>query len=145
MHRHAKVAYRLRRRLQMRLEKLVSRAAMAVIQGALAFSVRSRIPPGYGTRMHTMPTARSIHITGHVQGVFFREWAVQLANELGITGWVRNRQDGSVEVYAIGQADQIDRFVTQLSLGSPAARVDAIQAEPAELESLSGFVRRATV
>jgi len=46
--------------------------------------------------------ARSIFIEGHVQGVFFREWTVQRARELGLSGWVRNLRDGRVEIYAAG-------------------------------------------
>ena len=73
-----------------------------------------------------MHIARTIRITGHVQGVFFREWAVKVASAVGVTGWVRNRSDGSVEVYAAGVAEQIERFVAELRLGSPASRVDEI-------------------
>jgi acylphosphatase len=91
-----------------------------------------------------MHIARTIRITGHVQGVFFREWAVKVASAIGVTGWVRNRSDGSVEVYAAGVAEQIERFVAELRLGSPASRVDAVEVSPAALESVSGFMRRAS-
>jgi len=92
-----------------------------------------------------MPVARSIRIIGHVQGVFFREWTVKLANRLGVNGWVRNRNDGSVEVYAAGEPEQLDEFVAELREGSPASRVDDVSIEPAELERVAGFMRRSTL
>jgi acylphosphatase len=92
-----------------------------------------------------MSIAQSIRVTGHVQGVFFREWTVQVASQLGIAGWVRNRADGSVEIHAEGEPGELERFVAELRTGSPAARVDHLQIEPAELESPAGFLRRATV
>jgi acylphosphatase len=92
-----------------------------------------------------MKLACSIIVTGHVQGVFFREWAVRVASTLGVTGWVRNRRDGSVEVYAVGSADQLDRFVSELRNGSPASRADALGIKNAPVEVLAGFLRRSTV
>jgi acylphosphatase len=91
-----------------------------------------------------MPIARSICVTGHVQGVFFREWTIEIAGELGIAGWVRNCSDGSVEIYALGAPEQIDGFVARLRQGSPASRVDDIAVEPAEVEPVTGFMRRAS-
>lgn len=92
-----------------------------------------------------MPLARSICITGHVQGVFFREWTITVASQLGVTGWVRNRGDGSVEVYAVGEPALLDRFVAELRDGSPASRVDQVEVEPAPVEEIEGFQRRATI
>ncbi len=92
-----------------------------------------------------MPVARSIRITGHVQGVFFREWTVKVANRVGVNGWVRNRNDGSVEIYAAGAPEHLDEFVAELRDGSPASRVDNVSIEPAELEGVSGFMRRSTL
>lgn len=92
-----------------------------------------------------MPVARFIRITGHVQGVFFREWTVKVANRHGVNGWVRNRNDGSVEIYAAGESDLLDGFVAELQDGSPASRVDDVRIEPADLERVSGFMRRSTL
>jgi acylphosphatase len=92
-----------------------------------------------------MPIACSIRITGQVQGVFFREWTVRIATSLGVTGWVRNREDGSVEVHAIGEPRVIDHFVRELRAGPSSAQVDDVAAEPCEPEQPTGFVRRATV
>ena len=91
-----------------------------------------------------MLIARKIQIKGHVQGVFFREWTVRIANEIGVSGWVRNRSDGSVEAYASGEPEQIERFVTELRNGSPASQVANVDVEAAELEQVAGFMRRAT-
>ena len=91
-----------------------------------------------------MQIARSIRITGHVQGVFYREWAVRVASELGVAGWVRNLSDGSVEAYAVGEPERVERFIAELHHGSPSAQVDDVSSEPAAVEAMSGFVRRST-
>jgi acylphosphatase len=92
-----------------------------------------------------MRVARAIRMIGHVQGVFFREWTVRTATDLGVTGWVRNCRDGSVDVLAIGDDDLIERFLYELRQGPPAARVEAVMVEPAEPEQITGFTRRPTV
>jgi acylphosphatase len=86
--------------------------------------------------------ARRVFISGQVQGVFFREWTVSRARELGVAGWVRNRSDGRVEVYAAGEAIQVQRFVEKLREGSPASRVDSAEVESAPVEPVGSFVRR---
>ena len=48
---------------------------------------------------------REVHFTGRVQGVGFRYFVMNAAEELGLTGWVRNRRDGSVEVLAEGELE----------------------------------------
>lgn len=88
--------------------------------------------------------ARSIFIAGKVQGVWFRDWTIQAANAIGVSGWVRNRADSSVEVYAVGEADQVERLIDRLREGSPASRVDSIDVQEAELHPVDGFVRRST-
>ena len=55
--------------------------------------------------------ARHLVIMGRVQGVFYRNWAVQTARGLGLAGWVRNRTDGSVEVWAEGSVVAVGEFV----------------------------------
>jgi acylphosphatase len=91
-----------------------------------------------------MPIARSITVIGHVQGVFFREWTLRVAAQLGVAGWVRNRSDGSVEIYAVGSADQLDRFASELRSGSPASRVDKVEMENAPVQAVRCFVRRSS-
>ena len=89
--------------------------------------------------------ARRIFIEGKVQGVFFREWTVQRAREVGVSGWVRNLRDGRVEVYAIGDAASLDRLFAELKHGSPAAQVDNVRSHDATVEPVEGFARRQTV
>lgn len=88
--------------------------------------------------------ARTIRIEGHVQGVFFRDWAVRAAEALGVSGWVRNRADGCVEVYALGEPEQVERFQDRLREGPDAARVDRILVEDAAVHAVDGFTRRPT-
>lgn len=89
--------------------------------------------------------ARRLRITGRVQGVWFRDWAVETARGLGIAGWVRNRADGSVEALAIGPAELVDAFVARCHEGPPSARVAGVAVAEAPVAPLEGFVRRATL
>ena len=88
---------------------------------------------------------RRLHITGHVQGVFYRDWFVDEAEGLGLDGWIRNRADGSVEAVVQGPSETVDRAIAKARDGSPAARVDhvAVREEPSG-EVLNGFEKRAT-
>ena len=72
-------------------------------------------------------------VVGRVQGVAFRAYAVDEATRLGLSGWVRNRFDGTVEARAEGSPDAVDAFVAWCRHGPPAARVKdvRISAEPA--------------
>ena len=65
---------------------------------------------------------RRWRFTGEVQGVGFRYYARAAAQHLGLTGWVRNRMDGSVEALVQGEADMVDHFVT---LARDLSRTDA--------------------
>lgn len=86
--------------------------------------------------------ARSIRIEGRVQGVFFRNWTVNAARALALSGWVRNDANGGVEVYALGEPGMIDRFVERLHQGPDAARVDRVLVEDAAVHMVDGFTRR---
>jgi acylphosphatase len=86
--------------------------------------------------------AHRIFIAGHVQGVFFREWTLSRAREIGVSGWVRNCSDGRVEAYAVGDKTQLERFASKLREGSPASRVDGLEIKDAPVEPCDGFVRR---
>jgi acylphosphatase len=70
-----------------------------------------------------------VHITGRVQGVFFRASAEAEAKRLGLTGWVRNRPDGSVELVAEGSRTKLDDLVAWCRHGPPRAEVDDVQIE----------------
>ena len=79
-----------------------------------------------------MPEDKTVRlkITGRVQGVGFRDWASTKAHEHGLSGWVRNRRDGSVEVLLSGAPDAVDLFVYEAQRGPPAAQVRSIDEEP---------------
>jgi acylphosphatase len=61
---------------------------------------------------------------GRVQGVYYRVFASRNAIRLGLTGYVRNLPDRSVEIYAEGERKQLETLVEQLKEGPPGARVD---------------------
>lgn len=70
-----------------------------------------------------------LRIEGSVQGVFFRASAEAQANRLGVTGWVRNRPDGAVELLAEGEKKKIDDLVAWCRHGPRGARVENVRAE----------------
>ncbi|MGA8619756.1 MAG: acylphosphatase [Candidatus Sulfotelmatobacter sp.] len=71
--------------------------------------------------------ARRFVVRGRVQGVGFRWFVEREAHILGISGWVRNNTDGSVEVLAQGTRDQLSGLRLRLRQGPRAARVDAVE------------------
>lgn len=75
---------------------------------------------------------RHLVITGHVQGVWFRGSMVAKAQELGVTGWVRNRRDGSVEAVVAGTPEQLAAIMNWARRGPPGARVDHVAVEMAQ-------------
>lgn len=81
--------------------------------------------------MVMMKNQQRIHvvISGNVQGVNFRYYTMQEANRLNVTGWVRNRTDGTVEVLAEGETDALEALHQFLHRGSPAARVKQVNIE----------------
>jgi acylphosphatase len=68
-----------------------------------------------------------VSIEGAVQGVGYRCWAERVATGLGLTGWVRNRLDGSVEALFCGEADDVAEMLDRCRDGPPSARVTAIR------------------
>lgn len=83
--------------------------------------------------------ARLYRIRGRVQGVGFRYFAERAAQRLGVSGWVRNDDDGSVEVYAVGNAEQLAELSGMLRMGPRWAEVRGVEESEAALEKLSGF------
>ena len=82
---------------------------------------------------------RHVRVTGRVQGVFFRAWTTERALALGVTGWVRNALDGSVEAHLEGEEAFVQRLIDQLKNGPPAARVEQIDVEAVDLEGSDCF------
>ena len=78
-------------------------------------------------------------VTGRVQGVSFRAWAQGEAQALGLDGWVRNEPDGAVAALIAGPAGRVARLVEALKSGPPAARVEAVETEPAAEAPAPGF------
>lgn len=83
-------------------------------------------------------------IHGRVQGVAFRWFTRQQATELGISGWVRNCSDGSVEVEAHGERSALEELKQRLAEGPPAARVERIDENDLGGARASGAFRIAT-
>jgi acylphosphatase len=84
-------------------------------------------------------TRRHVFVRGAVQGVGFRWFAKELADSMGLTGWIRNREDGSVELEVEGRADSLDEFERRLRTGNPSARVKEIVAETVAPRGGNGF------
>ena len=90
-------------------------------------------------------TSVRLRIRGRVQGVWYRGWAVAQAQELGLSGWVRNRQDGSVEALVAGPETSVRAMVERCRRGPPGARVDTLDEEPVEDVTSSGFRQLPTI
>lgn len=88
--------------------------------------------------------ARRLRIEGRVQGVGYRDWLVREARSHGLSGWVRNLPDGSVEALVAGDIAAVQAVVTACRRGPTLARVDEITEHLAEPPDTEGFVRLAT-
>lgn len=71
--------------------------------------------------------SRRFAVRGRVQGVGFRWFVEREATTLGVSGWVRNNSDGSVEVLATGTQEQLSALRSRLQQGPRAARVDNVE------------------
>jgi acylphosphatase len=76
-----------------------------------------------------MLVARRFRVTGRVQGVGFRYFAQAAARQEGLSGWVQNQSDGSVEVVAEGDRESVLRFEAKLRRGPVGARVDEVRVD----------------
>ncbi|HEY6941055.1 acylphosphatase [Dokdonella sp.] len=81
------------------------------------------------------------HVSGLVQGVFFRASTQARAHELGLAGWAKNLADGRVEVVASGDSAALDELERWLRRGPPGARVDAVEREVFDAAPGAGFAR----
>ena len=89
--------------------------------------------------------ARQVVVHGRVQGVGFRYAALEVAQAAGVTGWVRNRRDGTVEALVQGNGAAVDAVVAWCRRGPPAARVTDVDVAEAPPEaSYATFELRAT-
>ena len=74
-----------------------------------------------------MNISHHLRVYGRVQGVFFRESMYRKAQQLGITGWVRNRHDGSVEAMIQGAPEALGAMIEWVRRGPELARVDRVE------------------
>lgn len=90
---------------------------------------------------------RLVRAVGRVQGVGYRQACVRHARALGITGWVRNRLDGSVEAMLQGSPNQIAHMCDWLRTGVPGARVSSLEAKdvPRPFDRFAAFERWPTL
>ncbi|WP_051229489.1 acylphosphatase [Paludibacterium yongneupense] len=80
-----------------------------------------------------------VEIQGRVQGVGYRWWTLEQATARGLAGWVRNREDGSVEALFSGEAAAVEEMVEACRRGPGYARVSFVGAEPAAAPDRDGF------
>ena len=86
-----------------------------------------------------MPEARRWFVHGTVQGVGFRWFVEKNANEIGVRGWVRNEDDGRVQVYAVGTHDQLNVLAARLHRGPLHAEVRGVEEHEAPVQQLGSF------
>jgi len=86
----------------------------------------------------SMP-AKRIKVIGMVQGVFFRVRAKNLADKLGLKGWIRNCADGSVEIHAEGTGEALKELESWCHRGPPDARVEEVRVESVPERGLTMF------
>ena len=91
------------------------------------------------------PCSVRLRITGRVQGVGYRAWALRQASALGLRGWVRNRTDGSVELVATGDDDAVAKLIEACQQGSRHAVVSGVSVSDAEDDGSTGFSAEPTV
>lgn len=88
---------------------------------------------------------KHIIIKGHVQGVGFRDWTYRTAKKIGmLKGWVRNLDNGDVEILVQGDAKKVEELVSWCHKGPANARVDVVNADEVQVEpALTSFgIRR---
>ena len=79
--------------------------------------------------------ARRFVVTGRVQGVGFRNYVEHTAGKIGVQGYVRNRRDGSVEVLAMGKAEQLSQMRAALQKGPMMSWVARVGEEPEQVDA----------
>lgn len=85
---------------------------------------------------------RRVVVTGHVQGVFYRDTCRREAARLGVTGWVRNRDDGSVEAVFEGREQAVAELLAWARHGPPSATVMTVEVQVESPEGLAAFTVR---
>ena len=83
--------------------------------------------------------ALDLVVTGRVQGVFYRASMRTEADRLGVSGWVRNADDGTVHAHLEGPHPALEELLAWCRTGPPQARVDEVSTTDAEVTGSSGF------
>ena len=86
--------------------------------------------------------AKRLVISGRVQSVGYRDWMTAAAQYLGVTGWVRNLPNGSVEALVFGEIDAMEELLRRCRRGPPLAKVSRIEEDWAEPPDQPAFIRR---
>ncbi len=89
-------------------------------------------------------TSRRLVISGRVQGVGYRYWLRDLARLRDVSGWVRNRADGTVEAVFAGEEAAIDALIARCRVGPPGAEIVEISVTPGAEEARGPFTIRPT-
>lgn len=84
--------------------------------------------------------AAQLVIIGRVQGVGFRAWAEEEAQNRGLSGWIMNHRDGTVEALLYGEEAAVEQMITAFRRGPLGARVDDIEISPGREPSGTGFL-----
>ncbi|KAJ7570394.1 hypothetical protein O6H91_01G117900 [Diphasiastrum complanatum] len=126
-------------------------------RSSLLAGLSETAPPPFALASHTMSTASvdnasenttiktvNVRIKGKVQGVFYRNWTVDSAKQLGLKGWVRNHRDGSVEAVFSGNAPIVDKMIQKCYRGPEMAKVSGLDVSPWDGSLSEGFERRPT-
>jgi acylphosphatase len=82
---------------------------------------------------------RRVTVHGQVQGVFFRDTARRLAAQHGVSGWIRNAPDGTVEAAFEGAEDAVERLVRFCHGGPRGAVVERVEVSEEDPEGMTGF------
>ena len=84
----------------------------------------------------------SITVTGKVQGVWFRKYTMDKAQELGVKGFVKNLPDDSVYIVATGDSEQLKELENWCWQGSPKSKVSSVDVTTMEISNFSSFTNK---
>ena len=86
--------------------------------------------------------AKSVRVTGRVQGVFFRAWTKEQADALSVSGWIRNCSDGSVEAHLEGDAGAVGQLIESMREGPSGASIERLEVDDATADHTDRFAIR---
>jgi acylphosphatase len=86
-----------------------------------------------------MKKAVKVYIFGTVQGVFFRTFIKERADKLGVKGYVRNKEDGTVEAWFEGNAKDVDKMVEECKKGPPHSQIKRLDIVDEHLQEMKDF------